>query len=97
MRYKEIKKAIEARVVTYSTWTIGLTDDPDKLKDELQYEKKIIVDLWEHWKTDSGKVAIEIVEYFLKKGMNGGTGDGYETDYVYIVPKQEGRNFKFPR
>ena len=70
---------IEARVNYYPAWTIGVTDDPDRRRQEHGNPSG-----WYQWDTNSEKVARNIEDYFLKKGMGGGSGGGGMADYVYI-------------
>lgn len=74
-----IKSAIEARVISYSLWTIGVTDDPDRRKREHGNPSA-----WYQWDADSEQVARNVEAYFVEKGMKGDTGGGGGADYVYI-------------
>jgi hypothetical protein len=74
-----IKEAIEGKVTHYSVWTIGVTDDPDRRREEHDNP-----DIWYHWNADSEQVARNVEAYFIDKGMKGGTGGGGGADYVYI-------------
>ena len=79
----EIKAAIAGRVaagsVGYSSWTIGVTDDPVRRKGEHSNTEH-----WMQWKADSEAAARNVEKYFLDKGMKGGTGGSGTADYVYI-------------
>ena len=76
----EIEAKVEsAKTVRYSLWTIGVTDDPLDRKSQHGDPKH-----WRQWTTDSEQDGRDIEEYFLNKGMNGGTGGGGTADYVYI-------------
>jgi len=79
MNESEIIAAIEKRVKTYSAWTIGITDDPERRKAEHDHPK-----YWQHWKADSEAIARSVEKYFLDKGMKGAPGGGENPNYVYI-------------
>jgi len=76
----EIKGAIE-RIVSgkYSSWTIGITDDPDRRRTEHSNPK-----YWHQWRADTETIARNVEKYFTEKGMNGATGGGEHPNYVYI-------------
>jgi len=74
-----IKSAIEAKVTTYSAWTIGVTDDPARRRREHGNPSD-----WYQWDADSEQVARNVEAYFVEKGMKGDTGGGGGADYVYI-------------
>ncbi len=75
----EIKKAIENKVSNYSAWTIGVTDDPARRKEEHGNPNP-----WHQWNADSEEAARNLESYFLDKGMKGGSGGKGSADYVYI-------------
>lgn len=88
MRESEIIDAIEtrvksSRVVDYSSWTIGITDDPDRRRKE-HADEGDNVQYWMHWKAESEAIARRVEKLFLGKGMKGGTGGGDNPIYVYI-------------
>ena len=74
-----IKAAIENVVTTYSIWTIGVTNDPDRRKGEHSD-----TGAWRHWNADTEQAARNVEAFFIGKGMKGGTGGGGRADYVYI-------------
>ena len=77
-----IKAEIEAIVSpyrSYSVWTIGVTDDPDRRKREHG-----VPGLWHQWDADTQTAARNVEAYFLAKGMEGGGGGPGRADYVYI-------------
>ena len=80
MTEQEIKTEIEGYINgTYSAWTIGVTDDPDRRKqehDNLQH--------WHHWNASTEDVARSIEDHFLDKGCKGAGGGRGDADYVYI-------------
>ncbi len=75
----DIKKAIEARVNKYSSWTIGVTDNPTERKKQHDNTKH-----WMQWNADSETAARNVESHFIDKGMKGGTGGRGNADYVYI-------------
>lgn len=84
MRETEIIQVIEKRVassktIDYKIWTIGITEDPERRKEEHGNPT-----YWMHWKADTETIARNIEAYFLKKDMKGGTGGGEHPTYVYI-------------
>lgn len=82
-----MKSEIEHRVSSantknYAIWTIGVTDDPDRRKDE--HGKDHDVKYWMLWKADNETAARNVEAYFINKGMKGGTGGHGTADYVYV-------------
>ena len=81
MKEVEIKNAIE-RVVGntgYSSWTIGITDDPNRRNREHNNPKR-----WHHWRADTEAIARRVEKHFIDKGMKGDIGGGESPNYVYI-------------
>ena len=74
-----IKAKIEAKVGTYSIWTIGVTDDPDRRRTEHGNPS-----MWQQWDADTEQMARNVEAYFIEKGTKGDTGGGGSADYVYI-------------
>jgi hypothetical protein len=85
MNKTEIITAIENRrgSTSYTSWTIGVTDDPSTRKAQHESEGSN-VSCWTQWITGSEKEGREVEKYFLDKGMKGGTGGGGYAGYVYI-------------
>jgi hypothetical protein len=87
MEKQAIKQAITNRVASaYSAWTIGLTHDPDKRKEEHQADGKATT-CWQQWVADSLSDAQDIESLFIQKSVKGGTGGDLSTRktiYVYI-------------
>lgn len=79
MTEQEIKTAIEGHIKSYSVWTIGVTDDPDRRKQEHDNPQ-----CWHHWNAPTEDAARRIEKYFVDKGCKGDTGGGGDADYVYI-------------
>ncbi len=79
MREEEIIAAIDNKVTTYSPWTIGITDDPERRRKEHGNPSA-----WKAWKADSESIARSVEDHFQKKGMKGSTGGGDKPNYVYI-------------
>lgn len=63
----------------YSSWTIGITEDPERRKQEHNNPVR-----WHHWDAVLESSARNIEKYFLAKGMKGDTGGGTYPHYVYI-------------
>lgn len=81
MSESAIKSAIE-RVrgsTRYSSWTIGITDDPDRRRNEHGNPRP-----WHEWEAHSEKIARNVEAYFLDKGMKGAGGGGDHPNWVYI-------------
>ncbi len=77
----ELKEKIEEIAKgEYSSWTIGITQRPIARKREHDSPKT-----WTIWQADSLEIAQDVEQYFLKKGMNGGTGGDTEPDYITHV------------
>ncbi len=70
----------------YQYWTIGVTNDPERRKEEHRNAGKRIY-WWTHWRANSEAEARKLEQYFLDKGMKGDTGGGNprdKPDNVYI-------------
>lgn len=83
----QMKSEIERRVMSaekkdYSIWTIGVTDDPNRRKEE--HGRDHGTKYWMQWKADNETAARNVEKYFRDKGMKGGTGGLGTADYVYI-------------
>ena len=85
MKATEIIQEIDRKVgsTEYKIWTIGITEDPTQRKSQHDNEGKDIK-YWQDWKADNETIARSVEEYFLKKGMKGGTGGGEHPTYVYV-------------
>ena len=60
-------------------WTIGITNDPDRRKEERGNPQN-----WFQWQADSEQDARSIEKHFLDKHMFGAPGGGESPDWVYI-------------
>ena len=76
---QEIEKIIKSSNTKYSSWTIGITDDPERRKREHNNPET-----WMQWRADTETIARNVEKYFLEKGMKGDTGGGKNPNYVYI-------------
>jgi hypothetical protein len=77
--------AIEAKVVTYGYYRIGLTHDLTERKTYWAGQES--VQYWVDWKADSLSDAQDIEKFFINKGMKGGTGgnlSALKTTFVYV-------------
>lgn len=85
MNEDQLKSAIERKKgsTSYSIWTIGITNDPERRKNEHKNEGKD-VRYWSHWTADSESIARKVEQHFLGKGMKGGGGGGENPRYVYV-------------
>ncbi len=64
-----ITKEIESRTQgRYNTWHIGLTNDPDKRRDDCERDGER-TDFWMDWRADSLEDAKEIETRFANRGM----------------------------
>lgn len=83
VNFKEIVNEIYAIVrrvnVGYSTWTMGVTDQPTTRKS--QHGDPIS---WHQWNADTEKTARDVESHFIDLGMKGGEGGRGNADYVYI-------------
>ena len=75
----QIKSEIESIVKHYPFWTIGITEDPDRRKQE--HDNPVI---WHQWDAVLESSARSIEKYSIDKGMNGEIGGGTYPHYVYI-------------
>jgi hypothetical protein len=85
MDTSEIISAIESKIrdTKYFQWTVGITEDPQRRREEHENDKKD-TKLWSDWKASSEKDARDAEQHFLDKGMNGSGGGGDSPIYVYI-------------
>ena len=85
MSESDLKAAIERKkgTTSYDIWTIGITNDPERRKNEHKNEGRI-VSYWSHWKANSETIARNVEKYFIDKGMKGGGGGGENPRYVYV-------------
>ena len=77
-----IKAEVESHVTStlpYSSWTIGVTDDPARRRREHSNPN-----VWHHWNADTDQIARNVEAHFVAKGMKGGSGGTGRADYVYI-------------
>lgn len=74
-----IIKEIESKAHIYTNWTIGITSDPERRKQEHGNPFT-----WYQWKASSEGSARRIERYFLDKGMKGDAGGGDYPTYIYI-------------
>ena len=75
----QIISEIESIVIHYPSWTIGITDDPDRRRQEHGNPTR-----WYSWNAVLESSARSVEKYFLDKGMNGATGGGISPHYIYI-------------
>ena len=85
MSESDLKAAIERKrgTTSYDIWTIGITNDPERRKNEHKNEGRSVTH-WSHWKANSETIARNVEKYFLDKGMKGGGGGGENPRYVYV-------------
>jgi hypothetical protein len=92
MKKEDIIDAIESRVrrsrtVDYSSWRIGLTQDPDDRKKQHDNKQRRTAH-WKQWRADSLSDAEQIESHFISErhmqGKTGGVLDAGKTVYVYI-------------
>lgn len=62
---------IESIVVTCPSWTIGMTDDPDRRRRGHGNPVR-----WQQWYAVTETSARKVEDYFLGKGMRGAPGGG---------------------
>lgn len=81
MNEEEIKAAIERvrGTTSYSSWTIGITDDPDRRRREHNNPRD-----WHQWRADTEGIARRVERHFLDKSMKGDVGGGESPNYVYV-------------
>lgn len=71
----------------YSSWAIGVTDDPIECKSTHEREKHI-VSRWRHWDAGTENDARKIARYLQCKEMlggPGGPGGPGSARYVYVM------------
>jgi hypothetical protein len=80
---EEIKRKINGKVKgEYHKFQVGVTDKPPRRK----YTHGKTPE-WEKYNPSTENVARELEQYFLKKGMKGGTGGRGSAKYLYIFKK----------
>ena len=67
----------------YEGWTIGVTDNPDRRRAEHEAEDER-TSRWRDWDAETEDDARDIEQYFIDKGMQGGTGGRGRADIVYV-------------
>lgn len=75
----QIISEIEKIVIHYPSWTIGITDDPERRRQEHNNPTR-----WHHWYAVTETSVRKIEKYFLDKGMKGAPGGGVFPNYIYI-------------
>ena len=85
MNKSELETAImiELGMSDYKLWTIGITEDSQRRKGELEATGEDVKH-WRDWKADSEDIARSVEASFLHQGMKGGTSDGDHPTHVYI-------------
>jgi len=84
MTEQEIISAIEGHIGgRYSSWTIGVTDQPNERKQQHEQDGKD-VSCWHQWDASTESVARRIEHYFVDKGCEGAGGGLGNANYVYI-------------
>jgi len=78
-----VKRCTDPSGRKYSVWTIGITNDVKRRREEHDSEKEN-TKYWKDWKSDSETDARNIEKHFLDLGMKGGGGGGDAPTYVYI-------------
>ncbi len=79
MSAAQIIAAVGAVVVHPPSWYIGITEDPDRRRQEHGNPLG-----WYLWHADSERTARQVEKHFLALGMQGDTGGGLSPDWVYI-------------
>ena len=70
-------------VKSYSSWYVGITDDPPRRKSEHTSEGDF-TGAWFAIDTGSETTARAVEKHFLDLGCKGGAGGGYDPTYVYV-------------
>jgi len=85
MSYDDIIYAIDRKISgsSYSSWTIGVTDDPYKRRDEHENDGEDVTH-WTHYPTDNEDVGRNVEKHYINLGLKGGTGGGGNAGYVYV-------------
>ena len=63
----------------YLLWTIGITDNPARLK--VEHDNPTI---WHDWVADSEEQAMRVEKHFLDKGMKDDVGGGINPKWIYV-------------
>ncbi len=83
MQESELIQTIQRGITNFSLWYIGITEDLVRRKAEHESEGKD-TKFWKEWEADTETIARNVENYFLNKGMKGGTGGAGHPTYVYI-------------
>ena len=75
----QIISEIESKVIHYPSWTIGITDNPERRRQEHGNPLR-----WYCWNALIETAARRIEKHFIDKGMHGDVGGGISPNYVYI-------------
>lgn len=80
----EINEVVASSGRPYTSWVIGVTDDPARRKKEHQRDRRDPLQ-WYQWNAENEDVARGVEMYFIvSKEMQGGFGGSGSADYVYI-------------
>ena len=74
-----ITAGIASIVNHYPTWTIGVTDDPDRRRVEHGSPPT-----WRQWDANTEQEARSVEAHFIARGMKGGAGGPGRAAYVYV-------------
>lgn len=78
----EIEAYIASRGPPGSSWVVGVTDDPDRRRDEHRREGHS-TSRWRHWPADTEDDARAAERYFSNGGTQGNPGGPGNASYVY--------------
>jgi hypothetical protein len=82
MKENQIIRDIQSKVNYYSSWTLGITNNPQRQKKEHNNPQN-----WSVYQANTYEIAIRVESHFIEKGMKsfGRAGRGEEKPrYVYI-------------
>lgn len=67
----------------YKAWTIGVTNDPARRRDEHRAIGRRVW-WWHHWAADDEQIARVVERHFRQKGMKADLGAYGRAGYVYV-------------
>lgn len=78
-----IDSLVANRSRPYGTWTIGVTDNPARRQGEHKSRGED-TQWWHNWDAETETETRDVEQYFLSRGMQGGSGGQGRADYVYV-------------
>lgn len=78
-----IAELVNSSGYPYKNWTIGVTDDPDRRRNEHRTIGRRVL-WWHHWDADDERIARVVERHFQQMGMKSDVGARGRPGYVYV-------------